>query len=115
MNSLNMFVGKDRLDLYPRIHSMDAKMVSSLSMVESIDDMKNILSSRYNINKDLYSELVNKEVCKYCESFRIFNDVSCVYSYFKLKEQEIKNVLWIVDCVLQGRKNEIGSLLNLNK
>lgn len=115
MNSLNNFFGKDRLDLYPRICSLDSKTVESLSFVESIDDMKNILSNKYDINKDIYSELINKEMEKYCESFKIFNDVSCVYSYFKLKEQEIKNVLWIVDCILQGRRNEIDSLLNINK
>jgi V-type H+-transporting ATPase subunit d len=33
------------------------------------------------------------------------------YSYIKLKEQEIRNLVWIAECILQRRKDQIGNFI----
>ena len=35
------------------------------------------------------------------------------YAYVKLKEQEIRNLVWIGECILQRRKDQIGKYLPL--
>ena len=34
-------------------------------------------------------------------------------SYFKLKEQEIRNLVWISECILQKRKDQINNFIPL--
>jgi len=36
------------------------------------------------------------------------------YSYFKLKEQEIRNILWIAECILQDHKQDINHYIPLD-
>jgi V-type H+-transporting ATPase subunit d len=35
------------------------------------------------------------------------------YAYIKLKEQEIRNLVWISECILQKRKDQIGNYIPL--
>jgi V-type H+-transporting ATPase subunit d len=116
INTINSkeIVGPERKKLFPRIYSLDTKTVDELSNSESIDDIKSTLNDKYNFNKDIYTELISRELKKYSESFKIHNDISCVYSYLRLREQEIKNILWIVECVLQDRRQEIDHLILIN-
>jgi len=33
------------------------------------------------------------------------------YAFVKLKEQEIRNLVWISECILQKRKDQIGHFI----
>ncbi|KAI4292330.1 V-type H+-transporting ATPase subunit d [Pancytospora philotis] len=47
----------------------------------------------------------------YANAFRQHGDLSCLYAYFRLKEQEMNNILWICECVLQGNRAEINDII----
>lgn len=103
-------VGCKRMELFPDVHSMDLRTRELLSHVEGLEDMKAILSTRYDFDTDISNALIRAELGKYRESFSMYGDLSCVYSYFRMKEQEIKNILWIAECIIQNRRDAMDHL-----
>lgn len=51
---------------------------------------------RYEVN-------TNKYVFMRQFNFGVF------YAYFKLKEQEIRNIVWIAECIAQGQREKINN------
>ncbi|EOB14905.1 vacuolar proton pump subunit d 2 [Nosema bombycis CQ1] len=118
--TLNTFKSEDirgaaRKKLYPLIYSMDETTVDALSEVDNHEDLRSIVMNKYNFKDDIFTGLIHREMEIYNESFRVFNDISCVYAYFKLKEQEIRNILWIMECVSMGRRENIDNIIVLKK
>jgi len=61
--------------------------------------------------KDVLKYALERQACAYLETFLCPDDVSCVYAYFQLKNQEIKNILWISDCILLGNYEQIDEFI----
>lgn len=74
---------------------------------DSITNIGQALFKFSNIND--YSSLSSKfnwiEDKLYKDSFNIFNDISCIYSYLKIRELEIKKIKYISDCIEVGNTN----------
>lgn len=56
------------------------------------------------LDKLLYEEEVKKCVMCFEQQFHY----GVFYSYMKLREQEIRNIMWISECVAQDQKGRIG-------
>jgi len=68
-------------------------------------------ATQYSEDKSLEDAFFEYEVNLNLESFQQQFGYGIFYSYFKLKEQEIRNIVWIAECVLQDQKQEIGQYI----
>ncbi|KAM0677957.1 H(+)-transporting V0 sector ATPase subunit d [Binucleata daphniae] len=110
--------GNVRKQLFPKVTSIDMGMCTKLSECMSIDELRSIINSHHRLRKivgfdddKIIGMLINLEVDCYYSSFSVYNDISCVYAYFKLKEQEIKNIIWIVECISMNKKNFVKDMI----
>lgn len=81
---------------YPQYHSIFERFLNSSPEEFSIDD-----------------EFYKREVKMYEMAFESQMHFGCVYAYIKLKEQEIRNLVWISECILQRRKDQISNFIPL--
>lgn len=110
--------GLERAVMFPTVTSIDMGMRKKLSECMSYDEFRSIINCHHRLRKiigfedeKIISSLISLEVDTYYNSFSIFNDISCVYAYFKLKEQEIKNIIWIVECISMKNKNFVKDII----
>lgn len=82
------------LSSYPQYNSIFEKFLNSSPEEFSIDD-----------------EFYKREVQMYELAFENQMHFGCVYAYVKLKEQEIRNLVWIAECILQRRKDQISNFI----
>jgi V-type H+-transporting ATPase subunit d len=109
-----------RRRLYPSIGEMypagtellakvddDAKLAEALS---SFSEYSAIFEKFASMSPDEFSvddEFYKKEVRLYELAFESQMHFGVFYAYVKLKEQEIRNLVWITECILQRRKDQI--------
>ena len=62
-------------------------------------------------DSDLETAFLRREIDAYLSAFEIFNDVTSLYAYLKLKEQEIRNILWVAECVVSGKRDILDEML----
>lgn len=114
----------DRKRLYPSIGELYPAGTELLSKVDDEAKLGQALSSypHYNaiFEKFLNSspeefsiddEFYKREVQMYELAFENQMHFGCVYAYVKLKEQEIRNLVWISECILQRRKDQISNFI----
>jgi len=69
----------------------------------------------FDSEKSLEDAFFEEEVRLNIESFETQFGYGCFYSFFRLKEQEIRNILWIAECILQNQHDEIERYIPLVK
>lgn len=108
----------NRLSLFPSVNDLNPSIRNSLSHCHSIDDLRSILiktnyASIFEHN-DLLTGLHVYMLDIFYQSFKTFNDLSCVFCYFKLKEQEIKNLEWIVEFLGADEKEVMSNIYTVD-
>jgi len=119
LNSLKTeLTSDDRLKLYPTIGLLYPEGIEVLQEAENEESVKLALVSfpkyfkiyesiEYDEDKSLEDAFFEYEVKLNNESFETQFSYGCFYSFFKLKEQEIRNILWIAECILQNQPEQI--------
>jgi V-type H+-transporting ATPase subunit d len=111
-----------RKRLYPSIGEMypagtellarvddDTKLAEALT---SFSEYRSIFEKFSSMSPDEFSvddEFYKKEVRLYELAFESQMHLGVFYAYVKLKEQEIRNLVWITECILQRRKDQINN------
>jgi V-type H+-transporting ATPase subunit d len=114
----------DRKKLYPAIGELypagtellvkaddDVKLgqaVSSFPLYHAImEKFLNSTPEEFSIDDEFYK----REVRMYELAFESQMHFGSIYAYLKLKEQEIRNLVWIAECILQRRKDQISNFI----
>jgi len=122
LNSFGTLLDKEtRAKLYPSLGALYPEGIEKLALADEQEDVvKTVLQygreySKYvsalgtgNEERSLEDAFFEHEVRINQLSFEQQFHYAVFYSYFKLKEQEIRNILWIAECILQDHKAEIN-------
>ncbi|KAJ2779351.1 H(+)-transporting V0 sector ATPase subunit d [Coemansia javaensis] len=129
INSFGTELSKDdRTRLYPRLGNMYPEAQTRLARADDMDQVKAILEqySEYKSMivgvslhapadgdgrgaQSLEDRFFGKEVQLNKDAFEQQFHYGVFYSWLRLKEQEIRNVVWIAECISQQQKDKVGS------
>jgi len=113
----------DRKRLYPSIGYLYPAGTSMLADVSDEDGLGRVLerfpqySSIWNVHigggqdKSIDDAFYERDVRMLELAFEGQMQFAVFYAYVKLKEQEIRNLVWITECILQQQKDEINKFV----
>jgi len=95
------------LSYYPNYRSIFDKFTNNMNTTGSNNSNHNNNNDDFNIDNEFFKYEVKLFELAYESQmhFGIF------YAYIKLKEQEIRNLVWISECILQKRKDQISNYI----
>lgn len=99
---------RNRQLFFPAASTLSERAKKKLGECESIDDTTEIL---HPSGSDPIGFIIERQMRVYAEAFKQYNDLACVYAYFRLKEQEMSNILWIAECIVQNSFDRIEEFI----
>jgi len=127
LNSLGTELEKDdRKNLYPHFGFLYPEGILKLGEADDTDSVRNAVEhihtyrqlfneTQYSEEKSLEDAFFEYEVQLNLGTFDQQFGYGVFYSYFKLKEQEIRNIVWIAECILQEQKGEINQYIPISR
>lgn len=117
--------GSDRKRLYPAFGHLYPNGTNMLANVSDEESLGQVLTSfpQYAFAwsahsgqgggeaKSIDDAFYERDVQLLELAFESQMHFGCFYAYVKLKEQEIRNLVWITECILQGQKEEISNFV----
>lgn len=119
MNSFGTELSKDdRAKLYPTCGKLYPEGVAKLAKADDVDQVRESVSYLAEYRKlfqdfggaterSLEDAFFEYEVKLNKLAFETQMTYAPFYAYFKLKEQEIRNIVWIAECISQGQKSKL--------
>ncbi|KAL6121307.1 hypothetical protein NUSPORA_01794 [Nucleospora cyclopteri] len=101
---------EDKIQYFPAANTFTGSELNLLAVNCDIDEIKRIFKAGEG---DPINLCIKNIMRIYSDSFNQFSDASCIYSYFKLKEQELENIMWIIECVLQEAGDKIDEIISI--
>ncbi|KAF9978306.1 H(+)-transporting V0 sector ATPase subunit d [Actinomortierella ambigua] len=124
INSFGTELSKDdRAKLFPNIGRLYPEGSIKLARVDDIDQVKAVCdvfleyrqffegTMGVGASKTLEDRFFEYEVHLNKLSFQQQFHYAIFYSFLKLKEQEIRNLVWIAECISQGQKERINNFI----
>jgi len=115
--------GSDRKALYPAVgylYPVGTSMLADVSDEESLGRVLELFPQYAGIwsvhvsgdgVKSIDDAFYERDVHMLELAFEGQMHFACFYAYVKLKEQEIRNLVWITECILQQQKDEVNKFV----
>jgi len=115
----------DRAKLYPRIGNLYPEGTRALADADDMDAVKLVVEG-YAVFRDLFNQAGEQvgeksfedvffeyEMKLHRDSFERQFHYGVFYSLLKMKEQEIRNIVWIAECIKQDQKARINEYITI--
>ncbi|KAI5186656.1 V-type H+-transporting ATPase subunit d [Nematocida homosporus] len=112
---------KDKIDLFPRCTTFTEMQKQLLVGCKSLDELKGVLSTHKTYRNVVSSEVgiedaLRREEVRICKkAFYYYDDPSIVFTQLKLQEIEINILVFLAECITQGRQESMEDVLNVEE